>query len=516
MTIHCYFGDYTSHKNEKKMLDQFLSQLEPVYGGQEKRWIYVIYNAMWNGQEVDLVCITQNSVIVSDFKNYSGSLVGQENGEWLMHTLEGETIPVKGGSQINPFVQVRKNRYAIMDWLKTNNHLQNDNMSHMAGLIIFTELSKLKTNFSHSVNLWFHVSDTPHIAETIDSIRSNSINIAESEAEEVVKALNLQPYTWTPSAPTAPRYNPFDSSSNEEDSSNDLSNKVQRNTGIAYNPQTAPLSKKKHIFMPLACAVLGCALVASIATTGYTDIRDKAVGILLGEVDNSRNSMINFLFGTKSLHLINTKQDALAYGDNPESITEFNPKEPIWTTFQLLDLKKKTFYGFKIGQTTYQEAKSQQIARKIDNDVIEGYPHKTLTTFSFYDGSRDSLGMDKKHKQFPPLHISGLQNIRMWFDGKDKLVGVTVLLSDRDRNAMVTYLKRYKSLGYTVIDGSIAKNLGSSYAILHKDDDYVALKALRNIHISITHTNKKTFEQHRSSLASNSGITLNSGHTKKL
>lgn len=205
MSINCFFGDYTSHANEQRMLDQLLSQLH-AYWGQQHSWIYLIYNAMWNGQEIDLVCITEHAIIVIDLKNYSGALTGQENGEWLMDIQSTDSainqmpvsavqhadthitaiqnpatssIVVKGGGQINPFVQIRKNRYAVMDWLNQNKRLSQENIGHMAGLIVFSEIRALQLQLSYSVKQWFHVTDLAHISHSLANIRSDEIHITE-------------------------------------------------------------------------------------------------------------------------------------------------------------------------------------------------------------------------------------------------------------------------------------------------------------------------------------------------
>lgn len=503
MTIHCYFGDYTSHKNEKKMLDQFLSQLQPVYGGTQDPWIYVIYNAMWNGHEVDVVCITQNSVIVTDLKNYSGMLSGQENGEWLIDTLDGQTIPVKGGGQINPFVQIRKNRYAIMEWLKEANLLQKDNMSHMAGLIVLTELSDLKTKFSHSVNRWFHVSDIPHIASTIGSIHSNEINIHESEASDVIQTLNLQVYDWSPAEPQVPRYRPFDAK--PEDSNHNSQNRntdlqQRRGSNANYNPPITPVSKKKNIYFPLAAIIIGCALCAGVVSANYFDIRDEVVHNIKKNASDSDMAIYNMVLRTKSLELVNTKYDLEAYGPNPESITKFNPNEQIWSTFQLIDLDKKTYYGFKIGETTFDQAKAQQVVYSSDNKVDKYYPHKTLTSIGYYYDENTVKLMGIKHKQFPHINIPNLSYIKMWFDQNDKLNAVTIYLDEKESNVLLPYIGRYKSLGYKVVEGSLATTIGFSYAVLSKGDEYVVLVDPHMPDVAITHTDKVTFEHNRESL----------------
>ena len=66
---------------------------------------------MWEGAEVDLVCILPTAVMVADFKNYRGRLTGSENGPWLI-----DGVTVKGGAKLNPYVQLRDNRTSVRNW----------------------------------------------------------------------------------------------------------------------------------------------------------------------------------------------------------------------------------------------------------------------------------------------------------------------------------------------------------------------------------------------------------------
>ncbi|WP_228262368.1 MULTISPECIES: nuclease-related domain-containing protein [Acinetobacter] len=84
MTIHAYYGDISHLKNEQKMFDDLLTQLKLHWGNSED-WIYLFYNTMWSGQEIDVIAFTKEAIVVIDLKNYSGNLVGSENGEWLIN-----------------------------------------------------------------------------------------------------------------------------------------------------------------------------------------------------------------------------------------------------------------------------------------------------------------------------------------------------------------------------------------------------------------------------------------------
>lgn len=525
MPIKCLFGDYTSHDNEKKMLDKFLSQLVPVYGGDRDPWVYVIYNAMWSGQEIDLVCITQNSIVVTDLKNYSGSLIGQENGEWVMNNLNGEEITVKGGGQINPFVQVRKNRYAVMEWLKTENLLMNDNIGHMAGLILFTEIKEAQIKLSHGVSQWFHVSDIPHINQHLPVYGSKEINIAESEVQDIVKALHLQEYAWTPLAPITAQYDPFTGDGTKASRSLEAVATAKPKV-VLPKPVIDPPSKLKAIHLPMVALLA----VAGVVGYGFVDQLQKKDSWVANTVNELTPSLIKNVFSVTGLSVMgelrNHPDDLLLYGEHPEKITHFDPKreEKLWTTFQLLDLEKGTVYGMKIGETTFEEVEALNLRNDTvflaKSDVVPGQVrniHQLVNPVQF-DLPKETLKkLETYHPKLPQLDIDHLEFINIWFSPEGIVRGVGFEVDDREKQAILPYLRRYKSLGYQVQEGSIAGHVGYSYAVLAKGNEVIVLNDPHMRPLSIVHTNKATFESNREHLIkSKESSTIPLGKIRKL
>lgn len=95
MTILVY-GEKASRTHENQMLQVFLERLEDRWADSTD-WIVAVANVMWNGAEIDLVCILPSAIIVADFKNYGGTLTGTENGPWQV-----DGVIVKGGRKAKP------------------------------------------------------------------------------------------------------------------------------------------------------------------------------------------------------------------------------------------------------------------------------------------------------------------------------------------------------------------------------------------------------------------------------
>ena len=106
MTLLVY-GEKASRTHENQMLQVFLERLEDRWADSTD-WIVAVANAMWNGAEIDLVCILPSAIIVADFKSYGGTLTGTENGPW-----QADGVIVKGGRKANPYQQLRDNKCGL-------------------------------------------------------------------------------------------------------------------------------------------------------------------------------------------------------------------------------------------------------------------------------------------------------------------------------------------------------------------------------------------------------------------
>lgn len=177
------------------MFQTFLEHLEPRWAASED-WIYVIANAMWEGAEVDLVCILPSAILVADFKNYHGRVTGTENGRW-----QADGVVVKGGSKANPFAQIRDNKFSVINWHKRKELLPGRNLGHVSGCVIFSGPIVSAVDVPTNVKSWFHVTDFEHCASLIESLASPSLALEESEAAEIVRFLGVGDHQWQRSRP---------------------------------------------------------------------------------------------------------------------------------------------------------------------------------------------------------------------------------------------------------------------------------------------------------------------------
>lgn len=194
MTI-LVFGEKAGRTHENQMLHVFLERLEGRWANSTD-WIVAVANAMWNGAEIDLVCILPSAIIVADFKSYGGTLTGTENGPW-----QADGVIVKGGRKANPYQQLRDNKFSVLDWLQSKALLSGRNLGHISAGVIFSGGITDKLELPSKVRSWFYPTDLANCAVMLDGLSSPELRIAREEALEIVRRLGVQPIEWASSLP---------------------------------------------------------------------------------------------------------------------------------------------------------------------------------------------------------------------------------------------------------------------------------------------------------------------------
>ncbi|TCA08593.1 NERD domain-containing protein [Rhizobium leguminosarum] len=186
------------------MLQQFLERLEPQWAASDD-WIFVIANALWNGTEIDAVCILPSAILVADFKSHGGKLTGTENGPW-----QADGILVKGGSKANPFQQLRDNKFSVLDWLKSKSLLSGRNLGHISAGVVFSGRIADQLELPSKVRSWLYPTDMATCTTLLESLGSPELRIERREAQEIVRRLGVRAMEWNSTRPTI---RPIESSS---------------------------------------------------------------------------------------------------------------------------------------------------------------------------------------------------------------------------------------------------------------------------------------------------------------
>lgn len=194
MTIIVY-GEKASRTQENQMLQAFLERLEPRWGTSAD-WIVVIANSLWNGAEIDLVCILPSAILVADFKSHRGRLTGTENGPW-----QANGVLVKGGRKDNPYQQLRDNKFSILNWLESKALLTGRNLGHISAGVVFGGSVEDHLELSAKVRSWFYPTDLDNCAALLTRLASPELQIDRKEALEIIHRLGVQPVEWFSSRP---------------------------------------------------------------------------------------------------------------------------------------------------------------------------------------------------------------------------------------------------------------------------------------------------------------------------
>lgn len=194
MTILVY-GEKASRTQENQMLQAFLERLEPRWGTSAD-WIVVFANSLWNGAEIDLVCILPSAILVADFKSHRGRLTGTENGPW-----QANGVLVKGGRKENPYQQLRDNKFSILNWLESKSLLTGRNLGHISAGVVFGGSVEDHLELSAKVRSWFYPTDLDNCTALLTRLASPELQIDRKEALEIIHRLGVQPVEWLSSRP---------------------------------------------------------------------------------------------------------------------------------------------------------------------------------------------------------------------------------------------------------------------------------------------------------------------------
>ncbi|MBD2298387.1 nuclease-related domain-containing protein [Nostoc sp. FACHB-190] len=192
MVIRTYRTQPFETTHENRIFDALLKELKQNWADSEELLI-LLGNFYCNGSEIDAAILKRKSITVIDFKDYGGNIHFSENGKWFADNVE-----IKGGNKENPYLQIRHNKFALLDFLKGRLNLpsgRQPNFGHISGLalfhkpIIFDELQLPGT-----ISPWFHIVDIDHVTERMAQITSREIDLTHHDLETIVSFFSIPEY----------------------------------------------------------------------------------------------------------------------------------------------------------------------------------------------------------------------------------------------------------------------------------------------------------------------------------
>ena len=191
MVIQAYRTQPYATTHENRIFDALLNRLEEVWGSLEEI-VLLLGNFQCQGYEIDAAVLKKHSITVIDFKDYGGLINFSENGKWFADETE-----IKGGNKVNPFIQIRNNKFALVKVLeKISFPLGNQpNLGHISGLALFHKPIKFdERQLPPNIERWFHIVDFERAVERLSQITSREISFSNQDLVHLASSLSIPEY----------------------------------------------------------------------------------------------------------------------------------------------------------------------------------------------------------------------------------------------------------------------------------------------------------------------------------
>lgn len=196
MPVKVFLSRPFDHTHERILFDEFCKKLYESFHRSDE-FILCIGNLHVGGRELDAIIVKKDAITVFEFKNFGGSLTFHENGDWPITTIlngNSNTVSVKGGTNENPYQQVRNNKFSLLNTLNLFANFPNTNLGHISGVVLFAkDIDFDPFSINAPISSWFHVTDLSHSIQKIQQITSASINLSNNDIRDFQRIFNLGP-----------------------------------------------------------------------------------------------------------------------------------------------------------------------------------------------------------------------------------------------------------------------------------------------------------------------------------
>lgn len=169
--------------------EQFRFLCEKLKAHYENSNDFCVFAGNYNiGCELDALFIKKDAIIAIEFKNYGGTIVATENGEWK---CDGQII--KGGSRKTVLQQARINHSIVKKELKALG-VNSKNIKDVPTLVIFNQPIKLENLLCATTKSWLHITDNEHFIEKLDDITCPHTDLDPLGIVNLAELLNLNSF----------------------------------------------------------------------------------------------------------------------------------------------------------------------------------------------------------------------------------------------------------------------------------------------------------------------------------
>ena len=147
-----------------------VSQIVLQQDGRSFNHALLIGNYNIEGVELDALLITDNFIAVLEFKNWGGSIVATENGNW---TSNGLTIEGGAGGK-SPYNQIRLNRSRTTSGLRRL--LNKPDLNELKGVIIMGQDAEIDDRLiSEQVKKWMRICDNRSLSKVLSNCAERTL-----------------------------------------------------------------------------------------------------------------------------------------------------------------------------------------------------------------------------------------------------------------------------------------------------------------------------------------------------
>lgn len=192
MAFECHIARPFSHQHETKMFDDLAELLRERFKSEPGRHL-LLGNILCNGSEFDAIFLKPRGIAIIEMKAHGGRIQFSENGEW-----KADGKPVKGGSKINPFIQVRTSRISLRTWLQ---ELSNQAELHPRTRQAWNDISAIilfsgDIEFNNSLifpplSCWFTITDLRRCTEAVAQVKSREVIFSNEEFDQILIYLGI-------------------------------------------------------------------------------------------------------------------------------------------------------------------------------------------------------------------------------------------------------------------------------------------------------------------------------------
>ena len=157
------------HGHEIRQWTAIKQSLYDYYQGRDEIALLIInYNV--SDVALDGLLLKDDAVILVELKDRSGTVTARQNGDWecnddMLHPI------IHGGSGKTVFEQLRVNRRALSTALRDNEYIPEHKTKDIQGLVVFSKLDKLMTDFDRQTKSWVHITDVEKIGTAMHDIK---------------------------------------------------------------------------------------------------------------------------------------------------------------------------------------------------------------------------------------------------------------------------------------------------------------------------------------------------------